>query len=116
MNPSSSLAHRAFALLCTVLVLALGLVGACDQLHARLHAAPDCRHSHAPDLPASSDDAHDVTCAVELFASGASLPVDPTHVLVAPLVAAAPAGLNTHEFSAAEGEHRLPPGCGPPQV
>src|SRR4051812_12957139 len=58
--------HRIVALLCAVLVFALGLCAASPLLHKQVHAG-----DHG-----SSDD----RCAIELFATGTALPV----VMLAP--------------------------------
>jgi len=113
-----SLSHRLFAALATVLVLALGIIGADGNLHAKLHAAEHaCTHAPGDHHPAPAGPAaHDETCAVELFAAGVSLPVDPTHVVVAPLARDRALAVVTDLRGAAEAPHRLPPGCGPPRA
>lgn len=108
--------QRLFALACTVLVLALGVVSVNPVLHAQLHAPAvqtECGHAHHP---APDDAEHDVTCVVELFAAGVSLPVDPTHVLVAPLGAATALPVGGELLALVAPEHRQPPGRGPPRV
>lgn len=101
-----------FALLCSALVLALGVVSVSDQLHAQLHHVPDeCGHAHSP---APDDAEHDLTCAVELFAAGVSVPVDPTHLIVAPLAAISRTPVAAQEFLVGAPDHRQPPGRGPP--
>lgn len=105
-----------FALLCSALVLALGVVAVDGELHARLHAAAvsDCGHAH-DEAPAHPTGDHEATCAVELFAAGISLPVDPTHRVVEP----APGNA---DFPPADAirltavPHALPPSCGPPRA
>lgn len=97
-------------------MLALGVVGASDQLHARLHATPsDCGHAHADSSLPLGEDAHEQTCAIELFAAGVSLPVDPTHVVVEPLATVAVCASPAVEVRKESAAHRQPPGRGPPQ-
>jgi hypothetical protein len=105
---------RCFALVCGALVLALGVVSVSDQLHAQLHEVPaGCGHA---DHSVPDDAEHDVTCAVELFASGVSVPVDPTHLVIAPLAVISQASFPAHEFQIAAPDHGRPPGRGPPRV
>ena len=116
MNRPPPLALRLFAALCTVLVLLLGVVAVDDGLHARLHAnaAPvaDCGHAH-PDSDSGND--HATACAVDLFAAGVSLPVDPSHVIVDPIARQSRRWVTTAEAFVASAPHALPPGRGPPQ-
>ncbi|HYC71172.1 MAG TPA: hypothetical protein VEB66_08205 [Opitutaceae bacterium] len=117
MNRPSPFHHRLFALLCVGLVLALGVAGVSDRLHAELHAAPSgCGHAHAPELPAPDQAAHDATCAVELFAAGVSLPVDPAPVVIGPRAPIAKAVGRADVFVAPTPARLQPPGRGPPQA
>lgn len=117
MNRPTRIGHRLFAFLCTALVLALGAVAADNRLHARLHAQPaECEHGKSAhgELPVPGD-SHETSCAVELFAAGVSVPVDPTHQVVAPLGIRGSAPDIGAEASVRDPAHLLPPGRGPPQ-
>lgn len=116
MKRPSPLFLRLFAALCTGLVLLLGVVAADERLHARIHAttAADCGHPHDHPAPASDPD-HAATCAVDLFAGGISLPVDPTHVVVDPVARPSSCFPTVDEVLVASAPHIHPPGRGPPQ-
>lgn len=100
--------HRAFAALCMGLVLALGVFGANADLHHLLHA-DDHAVDHAPE---GADDG----CAIVLWNSGATVPleiprwVDAPHVLV--VVVARPVFV----VVSATPDFRRPPGRGPPAL
>lgn len=108
--------QRLFALACTLLVLALGVVSVSPALHAQLHSPAvqsDCGHAHHPD---TGEAKHELSCAVELFAAGISLPVDPTQMLVAPLDRATQSTHGAESQAIVAPDFRQPPGRGPPRV
>jgi len=73
LSPRPSLPHRLFAVAALLLVLALTVLAASPDLHARLHAGD------------SDAVAHETGCAVTLFAQGVE-PLLALVLLLAPLV------------------------------
>ncbi len=103
----ASLAHRAYVALCIGLLLAMGVFGANARLHAALHDSGQPAESH--------HQGEGDSCAVALFATGVSVPLDVPAGMGMP-VRLEPARLTaTADIWLAKPEHRLMPGRGPPQ-
>lgn len=100
--------HRTFAVLCVGLVLALGVFGANADLHNLLHADDHgCDHSHE-----GADDG----CAVVLWNSGATAPLEIPREIFAPHVFVVVVARPVFVATLASPDFRLPPGRGPPSV
>lgn len=101
--------QRAFAAVCIAVLLALGVFGANGQWHGALHGA-----DHGPTSDVLPE--HGDGCAVDLFASGVSVPLEVPSAVAQPVVAATGRLEAARELWLAEPEFRLRPGRGPPRV
>lgn len=98
---------RLVAVLCVATLLALGVFGSSASLHAALHPC---------DQPSSGHVHHGWDgCAVDLYASGVSMPLDVPSTVPAPLERVLEREVPFVRAVDAAPDFRLPPGRGPPR-
>ncbi len=108
--------HRALAVLCAGLVLALSLVAVSPELHEWLHSAEQehtCHHHHQKAKPSVE---HEHDCAVVLFASGVDLPVAPVALIPPSVLADGISPVTEAEFYLVSPRYLRHPERGPPAI